>query len=396
MTGSAPRRVVLVTHDASRTGAPMVALLVARCLVADGDRVRVVSRRRGPLLADFEAVAPTRLELLLGVRRRLWLVRSLRLVAWLVDVAAATATLARHRPDLVYLNTTASAIYLHPARWLRIPALLHVHESDANTDLFLDQARVMDLSAVRLVACSVSVQHDLMARTGRGDHEVLLLPSVPDGDRVRALSSGRPGTTADMEVPDATSGRAAGPVVGATGSVGLRKGTDLWLEVAATLHAAEETRSTRFVWVGELGDPDLAVPRSGVAFTGPRSNPYPEMARFDVATLPSRDDPFPLVVLESMLLGKPVVAFDVGSVREQVGDGGIVVPAGDVPAFAAAVRRLVLDADLREDLGATARARAEQHFSAASFAGRLRSVLDHAAGSSAQAPTTAARQARYR
>ncbi|WP_104107898.1 glycosyltransferase family 4 protein [Nocardioides sp. 616] len=388
MTGSAARRVVLVTHDASRTGAPMVALLVARCLVAQGDRVTVVSRRRGPLLADFDAVAPTRLELLLGVRRRLWLVRSLRLVAWLVDVAAATATLARHRPDLVYLNTTASAIYLHPARWLRIPVLLHVHESDANTELFLEQARARDLSGVRLVACSESVRRDLVARTGRSDHDVALLPSVPDDGRVRALAAN------DTQTPGQAPGQESGPVVGATGSVGLRKGTDLWLQVAAAVHADEETRTARFVWVGELGEPALAVPGPGVEFTGPRANPYPAMARFDVATLPSRDDPFPLVVLEAMLLGKPVVAFDVGSVREQVGDAGIVVPAEDVPAFAAAVRRLLVDPQLRADLGAAARARAEQHFSAAAFADRLRSILDDANGTSAQVPMTADRQAR--
>ena len=64
-----------------------------------------------------------------------------------------------------------------------------------------------------------------------------------------------------------------------------------------------------------------------VEFVGPRANPYPHMRRFDVATLPSRDDPFPLVVLEAMLLGTPVVAFAVGSVADQIGSAGVIVPA---------------------------------------------------------------------
>src|SRR5690606_32807144 len=113
--------------------------------------------------------------------------------------------------------------------------------------------------------------------------------------------------------------------VGAVGSVGHRKGTDLWLQVAALVQECESVPETTFVWIGDL--PDDFAPDSfpGVEFTGPLANPYPLIAEFDVLTLPSRDDPFPLVVLEAMLLGTPVVAFDVGSVRDQVGDGGTVV-----------------------------------------------------------------------
>lgn len=373
------KRVVLVTHDASLTGAPMVALLLTRTLVEQGADVRVVSRRTGPLLADFAAVAPTSRELLQRVRRRLWLVPALRRVAWLVDVLAATATLARLRPELVYLNSSASAIYVHAARWLRVQVLLHVHESDVNTELFLTEARVRDLTGVDLVACSPQVERDLLARTDRPPGGVHLLLSVPDADRLRALA-------AEVGAPAAD-----GLVVGATGSVGHRKGTDLWLRVAGIVQASHEAR---FVWVGELGDPDMAVPTPGVEFTGPTANPYPAMMRFDVATLPSRDDPFPLVVVESMLLGKPVVAFDVGSVRDQVGEGGILVPPEDVDAFAAAVIHLLTDEAARVALGAAARARAERLFSSTAFAHTLRGILDAPTGSAGQAPRVAARQSR--
>lgn len=374
------RRVVLVTHDASLTGAPMVALLVARSLVEQGEEVSVVSRRNGPLLADFAAAAPTSRELLHRVRRRLWLVPALRHLAWLVDVLAATATLARQRPGLVYLNSTASAIYLHAARWLRVPVLLHVHESDANTELFLTEARIGDLVGVDLVACSPQVERDLLARTGRPPGGVHLLLSVPDADRLRVLAAEVVATSA----PD-------GLVVGATGSVGHRKGTDLWLRVAGIV---QSSCAASFVWVGELGDPAMAVPTPGVEFTGPSANPYPAMSRFDVATLPSRDDPFPLVVVESMLLGKPVVAFDVGSVRDQVGEGGILVPPGDVDAFAAALIHLLTDHEARASLGEAARARAERLFSSTAFAHRLREILDAPTGSAGQAPRMAVRHAR--
>ena len=134
-------RVLLISHEASRTGAPRVAVLVARGLVEQGHSVQIVSRKRGPLLLEFATVAPTSVEFLNRVRRKLWSIRATRLIAYLVDTALATATLIRRRPDLVYVNSTAAAIYLRPARWLARRALLHVHESSALAASFLDTAR---------------------------------------------------------------------------------------------------------------------------------------------------------------------------------------------------------------------------------------------------------------
>lgn len=382
-----PVRVLLVTHDASLTGAPMVALLVARQLVDRDMEVQVISRRKGPLLADFRSVAPTRREFLAGVRRRLWLVNGLGALAWLVDVMAATLTLARHRPDLVHLNTSASAVYVHAARRLGIPVLLHVHESADNTERFLAEARVRDLAGVGLVACSPSVHAHLVARTGRRPEDVFLLPSVPDDQRVRERAA------ASTRLAVATEGEAVRRV-GAVGTVGARKGTDLWLRVAEIVQSAPGTPRTAFVWVGHHAGLTPGAHPPGVEFTGPLDNPYPVIARLDLLTLPSRDDPFPLVVLEGMLLGVPVVAFDVGSVRDQVGDGGVIVPAGDVDAFAAAVQHLLVDDEARATTGARARLRAERLYSTTAFGDRLQVIIEEGSGSTGQPPRIASRQER--
>lgn len=361
------QRVLLVTHDASRTGAPMVALLVARSLVEAGHDVRVVSCHAGPLMPELASVTRTRPELLHRVRRRLWLVRRLQPLARLADTLVAVATVAGHRPDVLYVNSSAAAAYLRVPRRLCRQVVLHVHESAPNTRMFLARAGVGSLRDVELVACSPRVRDDLRALAGRDAAGVHLLPSVPDRDRVLSLAAaGGP------------SREGTGLVVGATGSVGHRKGTDLWLQVAERVGAGARRPDVGFVWVGDLGDPEMAVPAPGVRFLGARANPYPEMARFDVATLPSRDDPFPLVVLEAMILGLPVVAFDVGSVREQVGDAGILVPPEDVAAFAAALGRLLDDDALRSRLGAAARRRAAERFSSQAFASRLLEILAQA------------------
>jgi glycosyltransferase involved in cell wall biosynthesis len=110
------------------------------------------------------------------------------------------------------------------------------------------------------------------------------------------------------------------------------------------------------------------------------------MRRFDVATLPSRDDPFPLVVLEAMLVGTPVVAFDVGGVAQQIGDTGITVPSGDVAGFAQQIVRLLNDDDTRHRLGAAAQARVNSLYSTRAFASALSGLVNKADFASLNAP----------
>ena len=188
--------------------------------------------------------------------------------------------------------------------------------------------------------------HRVLALTDQEAETIAMLPSVPD-DRT---SFAGPRSHRIVVIPDEL-------VVGCCGTVEHRKGADLWVAIAREVRKAMPSQPVRFVWVGEIAQPVQQDDMAGVEFVGPTANPYAHMRRFDVATLPSRDDPFPLVVLEAMLLGTPVVAFAVGGVARQIGDASIVVPPGDVAAFARAVVNLLTDEDARRRLGALAQAR---------------------------------------
>jgi hypothetical protein len=87
---------------------------------------------------------------------------------------------------------------------------------------------------------------------------------------------------------------------------------------------------------------------------------------------PSRYESFGLIYLEAMRWGRPVIGCRAGGIPEVVREGetGLLVPPGDAPALQAAVMRLLDDADLRERLGARARATVEAEFSAARMAER--------------------------
>ena len=101
------------------------------------------------------------------------------------------------------------------------------------------------------------------------------------------------------------------------------------------------------------------------------------LARGAVYLWPGFGEAYGLAYLEAQAAGLPVVAQAVAGVPEVVIDGetGLLVPAGDVGAFAAAVARLLDDAALRGRLAAAARRRVWAERSLAAGAARLGTII---------------------
>jgi glycosyltransferase involved in cell wall biosynthesis len=102
-----------------------------------------------------------------------------------------------------------------------------------------------------------------------------------------------------------------------------------------------------------------------VIFTGGRQDIPIIMAALDVLVLSSLSEACPMVVLEAMATGKPVVAARVGGVPEEIVDGqtGILVPPEDAEAIAEAVLYLLKHPRQAKEMGVKGRERIIQHFS---------------------------------
>jgi len=102
-----------------------------------------------------------------------------------------------------------------------------------------------------------------------------------------------------------------------------------------------------------------------VELWGYRSNMPQVLAEADIVCLPSYREGLPKALLEGMAAGLPCVTTDVPGCREVVVDGenGLLVPPRDHHALANALHRLILDADLRLQMGKRGRIMASTEFS---------------------------------
>jgi glycosyltransferase involved in cell wall biosynthesis len=283
----------------------------------------------------------------------------------------ARFVLACETPNLVYLNTVKSACYVRPAIALGIRVVLHSHETGSLAEATLARYQLDGLyNDVRLVACSRAAADALVASTGSGN--VSVIHSAVDVDRVRTMAALR--TPYNREL-------AAAAVVGGCGTADHRKGTDLWVSLADLVHTQTGKECPRFIWIGsEESSAYQAQARQlelgeVVKFLPPLPNPYPVLAALHVLTVTSRQDAFPLVVLEAMALGVPVVAFDSGGLREELGPTGILVPPGDINAMAQAVVNLVKDEAQRRRLATAAKRRVETTFGIQAFHDRVSALV---------------------
>jgi glycosyltransferase involved in cell wall biosynthesis len=100
-----------------------------------------------------------------------------------------------------------------------------------------------------------------------------------------------------------------------------------------------------------------------VFFTGPTGDVAERLSKAQVFVLTTNSEGFPRSILEAMRAGLPVVASDVGGIREAVTPAtGCLVPKGDVNALRDSLRRVLDDSELRKQLGSAGRTRYQRYF----------------------------------
>jgi glycosyltransferase involved in cell wall biosynthesis len=152
-----------------------------------------------------------------------------------------------------------------------------------------------------------------------------------------------------------------GFVVGWVGREGLQKRSEQLPQIAARLKGEATLAVMGHGLVESAAGRELREMGSTVISGG---DPLGLYAACDAFALTSRWEGFPLVVLEAMRAGLPVVAYDIGGVCEQVhhGNTGFLIDPGDAIALAGRLRQLATDPELAKRMGQAARRRFEERF----------------------------------
>ncbi|MEP6906844.1 MAG: glycoside hydrolase family 99-like domain-containing protein [Pseudoxanthomonas sp.] len=359
--GQTPTRILVVSHDAHPHGAQYLALNLVRELI-HGLKLEVEVMLQGPgqLTTDFEALAPV--HKLDGE-----------------GDSALFAALRKRGFDMVLANTAVSgriAAELHRAGFKLVTL---VHELPGVIEQYGLQSAVVDLAchSEKVVAGSVAVQAglDSYLDVEQARNVVVKSQGLFTRSRYRGMT--------DLGVPREKLRKrlnlaADTQVVLAVGYADRRKGVDLL--AAAAVIGCDVNDKLHFVWVGHRdvameGEVDKILRGTAAEhrfhFVGLDFDTDDYYAGADVYALASREDPFPSVILESLSVGTPVVAFSGtggGADLLVTNTCGVVVPALDVEAYARAIETLLGDPAKRLELGDAGRSLVERDFSFRQYA----------------------------
>jgi glycosyltransferase involved in cell wall biosynthesis len=338
--------VLLVVDSLEAGGAERHVVDLARALGRRGHDVTVACSVAGPLAGEL-VDADVRVEPLVGrrIKRRF----SPSYAAALRGLLAAGRFTVVHAH--IHASATAAADAVGPDG---LPLVItdHTEAPWMGSDEHAAAARAYR-RAGHVIAVSRPIRRRALREFGLPPAKVSYVPNA----------------VMPQETP--TVKRSAGvPLIGRVCRLAPEKGVDVFLHAAARV--ADRIPSARFV---VAGDGPLAAELRALAgalgldgrieFTGHSSTARELIGRLDVLAVSSHSEGSPLVTLEAMMAGVPVVAGACGGLTDQIrhGQDGLLVEAGDSVALGDALLRVVTEPGLARRLGGSARGRARSAFS---------------------------------
>jgi glycosyltransferase involved in cell wall biosynthesis len=370
--------ILIVSHEASRTGAPIVSLNLVLNLV---ERYNVVALLlgEGPLDRSFVQAG-----------------------------AVAVVSTLRHQPVLAdyvvgrlhdqfnfrfaFVNSIESRIVLKPlaARFIPVVSLIHefaayTRPRDAFPEALLWSSEVVFSTNITLQ----SMRQETSCSDARFVH------TLPQG---RCILPDAQIADADLEQESERLRRRMRPagsrnglvVILGAGSVHLRKGVDLFIEVAARVVSTPGGRNCRFVWLGNGYDPDGDVHYSAYLFDQVQRAGLADHVVFlsdtqaietayqeaDLFLMSSRLDPLPNVAVDALSHGKPVLCFDratgIADFLKETGLGDrCVAKYLDTADMADKVRALACSKPLQLEVGERGRNASSSYFNMREYVARL-------------------------
>lgn len=341
-------KILFISHDATRTGAPIVFLHHLRGLKDKGLCFDILLKSGGELTAQFEKIS----KVYLFKRITNFLNRAINKVSKRNAYHDYLKGIFNNNYQIVYGNTVVSADLLQRAKQIdgKLTTVCHVHELDVAIKFFFGENnfRVAIPYIDHFVAASNAVKDVLLKVYEIPSSKITVhyehIPLIPTSDDFSPSN----------KIPPAVL-RICG-----SGTLDWRKGIDLFVMTAFLLKKNCPDDHFHFYWIGgDKNSPDYIKIQHDINTLGINDritiiescpDPSDYMRQCDVFLLTSREDPFPLVCLEAASLSKPIICFkQSGGMVEFVTDQtGWLVDYLDLPQLVNLLTELLLTDSIKQ------------------------------------------------
>jgi glycosyltransferase involved in cell wall biosynthesis/serine acetyltransferase len=289
-------------------------------------------------------------------------------LAGIRQIIRLTVFLRRHRVDVFQSHDLYSTLLGVPAAWLaRVPVIISSRRDLASWWWYTRRNRrilrhIQNFSS-RIIANSQAVEDFLVREDGFDRRQICVVRNGVDFKRFANASGDREKLFPNLGREDRLIAVVANMNVKSKGHSDL---------IAAGQEICQEFPGAKFLCIGdgiERRELERTVEelrlRNHFLFLGRRDDVPNILACCDLFVLPSWAEGLPNSVLEAMAAGVPVVATRVGGIPEIIADGvgGLLVPAQDSRALAAAIAQLLRDPQRAQRFAEVAQERARTEFS---------------------------------
>ena len=299
--------VLIVLHEAMRTGAPRIGGLIAGALKQHCD-VRILCLTDGPMLDWLrERVGAENVRVNVSHMPR-------HKISFAERLNFAKNVLGQDPSQIVYVNSLAACEFVVAAKAVGKIAVVHVHEKVEEMRKLLAiqlmKLEVLSLSDAVVLAAD-DLRQDLIEVFGFLPDRIVDFGIAVDAEEIDRLA--RDGQPEAQTAAGKQFERGKRLIVGMVGHASQRKGSDIFFEAAQSLPQHD------FLWIGNWNCEDapeniiyskfVKAKLANLFISGSVDNPYKYISKFDLFFLSSREDPNPVVLAEALILRVPILAF---------------------------------------------------------------------------------------
>lgn len=381
-------KILFISHDANRAGAQLFLLSIMRYLKQKGVEMQLLLLGGGVLENDFAEICSTHFWPNTNFQKK-GIKKALSKLVKSQHEPDATQQLLENLQnsnfDYIYANTIASAHVLPKlTEYIKAPLLAHIHELEFSIQLYSQSTdrEFLFRYATKIIACSQAVAENIIEKHSVPARKIEVIHSFVDNGTIlnRIEATDNQLIKQKYNLPE------SGFLIGGCGNAEWRKGIDVFLQVInQILNTSNE--NCHFVWIGikKEGDYyeqisyDIAKMGIGdkITFIEQTPDAVELINCLDIFTIVSREDPFPLVMLEAALAQKTMIGFDkTGGCSEFIEeDAGIIVPYLNTFAMASSITKLFLNQSFAKQLGQKAKDKVLNKYSFVNSVLKIESLL---------------------